>query len=200
VMRWLVRRHWPPLPPSFVYGHTSSHAKGFILYVVSLHNDALELPLRPADIYGPASLCSSVAWMDHSTIEDIPVPETPLSTGFLDVIQEKVEDTADPISPPPSSQKSDDSLPRRPLQLEVTETPFRPSRRLPPSPSTSPQDTNRSTSRPPETIREKSPISLSSLSDYNGSEDSHAQRRFLRHYEELESHCSGFRCLEFALT
>lgn len=43
--------------------------------------------------------------------------------------------------------------------------------------------------------REKSPMSLSSLSDYDGSEASHTERRFLRLYEELEAHSSGIKIL-----
>jgi hypothetical protein len=66
------------------------------------------------------------------------------------------------------------------------ESPLRRQRRFPTTPSSYHSDPR------DEVDRAKSPVeSLSILSDFNGSEDSHAERRFLRHYEELESYCSG---------
>ena len=77
-----------------------------------------------------------------------------------------------------------------------SDTPLRPSKRLPTSPTSTPgrpswDGHRRSLSAVPETIREKSPASLLTLSDYDGSETSHTERRFLRLYEELDTHCSG---------
>jgi hypothetical protein len=68
--------------------------------------------------------------------------------------------------------------------------PFRHARRLSATPSA--HDERRPSLSAREPIREKSATtSLSSLSDYNGSEASHTERRFIRHWEELDSHATG---------
>ena len=109
------------------------------------------------------------------------------ATGLV----EKGDVGAEPISPPPSSRNSNESIAASSPQA-ASETPLRPSRRLPGSPSpTVPEGRRRSMSVLMEASREKSPESLLTLSDYNGSEESHAERRFNRQCEELESHCTG---------
>ena len=108
---------------------------------------------------------------------------------------EKLLSTASPISPPRSSRKgSHDSFTTQTRQTQSNaSTPLRPIRKFPATPSTraSLDDRRISHSGVSDIHREKTPASLLSLSDYNGSEDSHTERRFLRQYEELESHCSG---------
>lgn len=131
--------------------------------------------------------------MDQSTMptNPDPVPESPSSVEILNVTPEKV---VTPISPPPSSRNtSRESLPTPTKRHESPETPLHRIRRLTATPSTHASGSNprRSMSGAPDLRREKSPISLSSLSDYDGSEASHTERRFLRLYEELEVHCSG---------
>lgn len=135
---------------------------------------------------------------DPSTI-DLPsniVPESPTSTGFLDAIPEKLELSRElsrePISPPPSSRPTSGESLRTTLKRdELPGTPLRPIRRLPTTPSTHASEDKRRHSLldAAETVREKSLVSLSSLSDFDGSEASHTERRFLRLYEELESQC-----------
>jgi len=77
----------------------------------------------------------------------------------------------------------------------VETTPLRPGRKMPGTPSTAASTSHhvkiKSISSAPEAVREKSPSPTSSLSSYDGSEASHAERRFLRLYEELEAHCIG---------
>jgi hypothetical protein len=122
------------------------------------------------------------------------VPESPSSTGFLDVISENLEPSKEPMTPPLTSRPtSRESLGTKTKRDDTTESPLRPGRRLPTTPSShaSEDKRRRSLADAADIIREKSPVSLSSLSDYDGSEASHTERRFLRLYEELESHCSG---------
>jgi hypothetical protein len=194
-MWWLRHR----IKTSFVYCHTSPHTKSFIFNVSCHGTNALPL-FRISIVYGTSISCwCSVVKMDQSTPE---VLESPSSTGFVDTVQEKFETSVGPISPPPSSRNtSHESLPTSSPRPGTIETPLRPGRRLPASPSTqaSTQGRRRSISGAPETTREKSPGSLLSLSDYGGSEDSHAERRFLRQCEELESHCSGITLFQVFL-
>ena len=133
--------------------------------------------------------------MDQLDVDDIsstiPVPHSPMS-----IESTKVEESTGAndrlISPPPSSRNSLESLSTPSRLPEPPDNPLRKGRRLPATPSSRASgDRPRSTSAAPDTIPEKSLVSLSSLSDFGGSEDSHAERRFLRHYEELESHCTG---------
>src|SRR5579862_586534 len=98
-------------------------------------------------------------------------------------------------SPPPSSRRFSEESLRTPGR--ASDAAFRPSRRFPATPSSADDRRRESTGTE---IRPKSHISLSSLSDFNGSEDSHTERRFLRHYEELESRCSGNLMLFHGIT
>ena len=112
-------------------------------------------------------------------------PETLLST------------TATPISPPRTARSHDSvtSQARHTTAAQsTTSTPLRvPLRKFPATPSTQGRASlDAHTGVSDYYHREdKTPASLLSLSDYNGSEDSHTERRFLRQYEELESHCKG---------
>ena len=97
------------------------------------------------------------------------------------------------------SPRSQNLTSRSPSQESITtptrrgiysNLPFRHARRLSATPSA--HDERRPSLSAREPIREKSATtSLSSLSDYNGSEASHTERRFIRHWEELESHATG---------
>ena len=118
------------------------------------------------------------------------VPESPSSVDFSTVVAEKADVT--PISPPPSNT-SRESLETPTKPQESPETPLRRIRKFTASPSTHASE-KRSLSV--DLLREKSPASLSSLSDFDGSEASHAERRFLRLYEELEAHCSGINSID----
>lgn len=108
---------------------------------------------------------------------------------------EKVLSTATPYSPPRSSRKGSHESVNTQTRMTQSNasTPLRPLRKFPASPSTRASLDGRGPSHSGVTdlLREKTPASLLSLSDYNGSEDSHTERRFLRQYEELESRCSG---------
>ena len=108
---------------------------------------------------------------------------------------EKLLSTATPLSPPRSSRKgSHESVTTHLRQTQSNaSTPLRLIRKFPATPSTraSLDDRRVSHSGADDIHREKTPASLLTLSDYNGSEDSHTERRFLRQYEELESRCSG---------
>jgi hypothetical protein len=136
--------------------------------------------------------------MDESIVPSNgpPVPESPSSVEFLNDTPEKV-DPVTPISPPPSSRNSShESIPTPVKRPESPESPLRRIRRRTATPSThasGSHQTRGSMSGVTDIRREKSPISLSSLSDYDGSEASHTERRFLRLYEELEAHCSGIK-------
>jgi hypothetical protein len=104
------------------------------------------------------------------------------------VVEEK---PSPPISPPQSRMASEESIrtptrPRSPI-----ETALRPIRRFPATPSSHASGDDRVRDSTWTEVHPKSHFSLSTLSDFNGSEDSHTERRFLRHYEELESHCTG---------
>ena len=117
------------------------------------------------------------------------VAESPSSVVFLDVASEKADVTL--ISPPPSNT-SRESLESPTKTQELPETPFRRIRNFTPTPSTNASGGHhRRRSLSIDLLREKSPMSLSSLSEFDGSEASHTERRFLRLYEELESRCSG---------
>jgi hypothetical protein len=124
------------------------------------------------------------------------------SIDSLQDISQGIMSSISAISPLQSSRNpSHDSLvtPTKGGQSKEG-TPLRRIRRLPASPSScTSEDVLRRMSGPTDISREKSPSSLLSLSDYDGSEDSHTDRRFLRHYEELESHCSGTASLELKL-
>ena len=136
---------------------------------------------------------------DSLTTQDMP---SPTSTEFRhdDRLEEQLKKEGiggEPTTPPASSRSSQESLgdPTKSTPGS-SDTPLRPSKRLPTSPTSTParpswEGHRRSLSAVPETIREKSPASLLTLSDYDGSETSHTERRFLRLYEELDSHCSG---------
>lgn len=121
------------------------------------------------------------------------IPESPASVTFLDLAAEKVDVT--PISPPPSNT-SRESLETPTKPQESRETSLQQIRRFTATPSPHASG-GRSVSVDP--LREKSPMSLSSLSDFDGSEASHTERRFLRLYEELDSHCSGINSIDFWL-
>lgn len=106
---------------------------------------------------------------------------------------EKLMSTASPISLPRTSSRKEShesvTTQTRQTTQSNTSTPLRPLRKFPAASSTRASlDVHSGVS---DYHREKSPASLLSLSDYNGSEDSHTERRFLRQYEELESHCKG---------
>jgi hypothetical protein len=121
-----------------------------------------------------------------------PIPEASRSA---DVSTEKFDETLDP-SPLRSSfvASLEDLSMTQGATTAVDTTPLRPSRKLPGTPSTAASTAHvkmKSVSSAPEALREKSPSRLSSLSSYDGSEASHAERRFLRLYEELEAHCMG---------
>lgn len=140
--------------------------------------------------------------MDDSLTQDMP---TPTSAEFKhEELQQqqqhitKVEGIVEPRTPSASSRNTSQESLRTPTKSTPgsSEAPLRPSKRLPQSPTSTParpswEGHRRSLSAVPETIREKSPASLLTLSDYDGSETSHTERRFLRLYEELDSHCSG---------
>ena len=124
-------------------------------------------------------------------------PEPENRIEILETITEKLEPCVSPISPPPSSHNSSrESLVTPSKQHDSPESPLRRIRRVTATPLTQASE-SRSMSEAPNLRREKSPISLSSLSDYDGSEASHTERRFLRLYEELEAHCSGNEFLSF---
>jgi len=135
---------------------------------------------------------------DSLTTQDMP---SPTSTEFRhDPLEEQLKKEGirnEPRTPTASSRNSQESLgdPTKSTPGS-SDSPLRPSKRLPTSPTSTParpswEGHRRSLSAVPETIREKSPASLLTLSDYDGSETSHTERRFLRLYEELDSHCSG---------
>src|SRR5271155_4705644 len=134
--------------------------------------------------------------MDSLT-QDMPSPtSTEFTQDRLDL--KKDEEVKNELrTPTVSSRNSQESLgdPTKSTPGS-SDTPLRPSKRLPTSPTSTParpswEGHRRSLSAVPETIREKSPASLLTLSDYDGSETSHTERRFLRLYEELDTHCSG---------
>jgi hypothetical protein len=135
--------------------------------------------------------------MDQGEGEDsaaalTPVPKNPRSG---EISTEKADDTIVPASPLRTASLDDLSGTQGTTAVETT--PLRPSRKLPGTPSTAASTSpvkRKSVSSSPEALREKSPSPLSSLSSYDGSEASHAERRFLRLYEELENHCTGI-CL-----
>jgi len=139
--------------------------------------------------------------MDDSLTQDMP---TPSSTEYANEEQtpkhevKKEEEVVEPRTPSASSRNTSQESFQSPTKSTPgsSDTPLRPSKRLPTSPTSTParpswEGHRRSLSAVPETIREKSPASLLTLSDYDGSEASHTERRFLRLYEELDSHCSG---------
>lgn len=116
--------------------------------------------------------------------------EPRIATSF----DEKSNPSITPDSPRPVSSKVSRESVRTPTKgKSSSEAAFRPSRRFPTTPSTHASADDRRRGSVGDEIRPISPVSLSSLSDFNGSEDSHTERRFLRHYEELESHCTGNR-------
>ena len=121
-----------------------------------------------------------------------PVPETSRSG---DVTTEKLDElkTPSPLQTSFNASLEDLSVTQGGTTAVET-TPLRPSRKLPGTPSTAASTAHvrmKSVSSAPGALREKSPSRLSSLSSYDGSEASHAERRFLRLYEELEAHCMG---------
>jgi hypothetical protein len=122
-----------------------------------------------------------------------PIPEASRSG---DVSTEKFDETVKTPSPLRSSfvASLEDLSVTQGATTAVETTPLRPSRKLPGTPSTAASTAHarmKSVSSAPEALREKSLSRLSSLSSYDGSEASHAERRFLRLYEELEAHCMG---------
>jgi len=112
-------------------------------------------------------------------------------TGASRQDSEKPSPRVPPVLSPPESPRKMSEESAEPRMSP--ESPLRRARRFPATPSTFHSgDHRRRESAGEETSRAKSPVSvISSISDFNGSEDSHTERRFLRHYEELESHCSG---------
>lgn len=118
------------------------------------------------------------------------IPESPAPITSLDVPAEKGDVT--PISPPPSNTSRESlELPAKPQ--ESPDTPLQRIRKFTATPST---HASRGRSLSVDLLREKSPASLSSLSDFDGSEASHTERRFLRLYEELDSHCTGIYSID----
>ena len=149
----------------------------------------------------------------ESITQDMPTPSStasgpeprekePLDTKNLEegIDTENIEKEGifEPRTPSASSRNTSQESLRSPSKSTPgsSDTPLRPSKRLPISPTSTParpswEGHRRSLSAVAETIRETTPASLSTLSDYDGSEASHTERRFLRLYEELDSHCSG---------
>ena len=125
-------------------------------------------------------------------------PESPSSITILDVIPNVSESNVSPISPPSSRNASHESLATPNKQQELPETPLRRIRRVSgTSPATGSVDNRRRIiSGGPDVLGEKSLMSLETLSDFDGSEASHTERRFLRLYEELESHCLGTKTIK----
>jgi hypothetical protein len=112
----------------------------------------------------------------------------------VESLDDDVPEKRIPSSPPDSSEShnqshgpSHESTPSPSYGRSSSDFPFRRIRRLSATPSA--PDERRVSGREP--FHEKSSISLSSLSDYNGSEASHTERRFRRHWEELDSHSTG---------
>ena len=131
--------------------------------------------------------------MTEDSVTDVPVPESPTTAAQSLKASENVESRAPPISPPLSSlTPSRESILTTTQPLESTDLPLKPGKRLPATPSSHASGDRRpSMSGRLRISRGKSPETLSSLSSFDESEASHAERRFLRLYEELESHCSG---------
>ena len=156
---------------------------------------------RLEDIKTTVTRCLFLA-MDDSLTQDMP---TPTSGEFKhEELQQQQQHITkgggivEPRTPSASSRNTSQESLRTPTKSTPgsSEAPLRPSKRLPSSPTSTParpswEGHRRSLSAVPETIREKSPASILTLSDYDGSETSHTERRFLRLYEELDSHCSG---------
>jgi len=101
--------------------------------------------------------------------------------------------TPSPLRPSFNASLEDLSVTQGTTAVETT--PLRLGRKLTGTPSTAASTSHhvkiRSISSAPEVLREKSSSPTSSLSSYDASEASHAERRFLRLYEELEAHCMG---------
>jgi len=125
-----------------------------------------------------------------------PIPE---NSNSVEQSLEKVDDAVKTPSPLRTSfNVSLEDLSVTQGTTAVETTPLRQGRKLTGTPSTAASTSHhvkiRSISSAPEVLREKSPSPTSSLSSYDGSEASHAERRFLRLYEELEAHCMGIPC------
>jgi len=121
------------------------------------------------------------------------ITETGINEGFEPELAPVMEKSSPPVSPPPSIRKESQESVRTPTRPRSSGegTGLRPNRRFPATPSTHASGDDRFRDSTGTELHPKSHFSLSSLSDFNGSEDSHTERRFLRHYEELESHCIG---------
>ena len=115
------------------------------------------------------------------------IPQSPPSVELSTAVAEKADVT--PISPPPSNT-SRESLETPTKPQESPETPLQ---RIPEFTATPSTHASGGPSLSVDLLREKSPMSLSSLSECDESEASHTERRFLRLYEELELHCSGIK-------
>jgi hypothetical protein len=116
----------------------------------------------------------------------------------VESLNEDIPEKDSPIVTPTSQNRHSQSLSAEwSPSPSSNDTPLRRFRRLSATPSThatstqATLDDQRISFAIREPLREKSVTTLSSLSDYNGSEASHTERRFIRHWEELETHSTG---------